>query len=241
MQGNFLYESTHMSSNNSLEARRERAITIINCLRKTTKNMPLPMSQRISEKYRKNPFLILISCLLSLRARDTMTYPVSVELFKRAKTPQEMLEIPLKELEKIIHSIGFYKNKAQSIHSVCRELLDRFHGKVPNTKEDLLSIKGIGPKTANLVLGVAFDIPAICVDVHVHRLSNQFGIVSTKNVKETEQALQEVLPKSYWIEYNKLMVMWGQNTPRRKVPACPKCPISELCECLGINPKKNRQ
>jgi endonuclease III len=197
--------------NSSLAAHKTRALTIIKILRKATKNMPQPMSELIKEKYHNNAFLILISCLLSLRARDAVTYPICIELFKKAKTPQQFVDMPLKDLEKIIYSTGFYKNKARSIQHVSKEIIERFGGKVPADKKDLLSIKGIGIKTANLVLGVAFGIPAICVDTHVHKLSNKLGIVSTKTPAQTERALQQVLPKKYWIEFNKLLVTCGQN------------------------------
>jgi endonuclease III len=200
-----------MKKDSSLAAREKRALEIIKILSKAMHDLPKPMSDLISKKYDNDPFLILISCLLSLRARDVVTYPISVELFKKARTPQQFLKMPRSELEKIIHSIGFYKNKARSIHSVCHELIERFNGKVPHTKEELLSIKGVGPKTANLVLGVAFGIPAICVDTHVHKLSNLLGIVHTKTPLQTEEALQEIIPRRYWIDYNRLFVMCGQN------------------------------
>lgn len=190
---------------------KKKVLIVISFLEHITHDMVRPMSERIRDEYHKDPFLILISCLLSLRARDTATYPVSVALFKKAKTPQELLKIPLSDLERIIYPIGFYKNKARTLHSVSKDIVERFGGKVPDNKDDLVSIKGVGLKTANLVLGVAFGIPAICVDVHVHRICNKLGLVSTKNPDATEHALQEIVPKKYWIEFNKLLVMWGQN------------------------------
>jgi len=200
-----------MNKDQYLAARKKRVVTLIKILKKATQELPRPMSDLIKKQYHNDPFLILISCLLSLRARDVVTYPICVKLFKKAQTPQQFLKIPRKELETIIHSIGFYKNKARSIHSVCQELLDRFEGKVPKTKEELLSIKGIGPKTANLILGVAYDIPAICVDTHVHKLSNRLGVVQTTTPLQTEHELEKIVPKSDWIQYNRLLVMCGQN------------------------------
>lgn len=200
-----------MNKDQSLQLRKKRALMLIKTLTIATKDMPWLLSDLIKKQYHNDPFLILISCLLSLRARDVVTYPICVELFKKARTPQEFLKIPLKELERMIHSIGFYRNKAKSIHSVSREIIDRFGGKVPKTKQELLSIKGVGPKTANLILGVAYGIPAICVDTHVHKLSNRFGIVHTKTPLQTEKELEKVLPKKYWIDYNRLLVMCGQN------------------------------
>ncbi len=218
-----------MNQKNKSE-KRKWAIEIISILRNATKNMPLSMSEVIAHEYDNDPYLILISCLLSLRNKDTSTFPISRKLFSIAKTPGEILSLSIPKLEKIIYSIGFYRNKAQIIHSVSQEILDRFNGRVPKNRVDLLSIKGIGPKTASLVLGMAFGIPAICVDVHVHRISNRIGLIKTKTVEETEAVLMEILPKEYWIEWNKLLVVWGQNTCLPVSPWCSKCPIYELCQ-----------
>jgi endonuclease-3 len=212
----------------------ERAVKIITVLRKATEGMPPPAANSIIQLYGKDPFLILISCLLSLRARDSSSLPASIELFKYAKTPQELLKLSIATIEKIIHKTGFYHRKALLLHAVSKELIDRFNGKVPATQEELLSIKGVGPKTANLVLGLAFDIPAICVDTHVHRISNRLGLVQTKTPEETEQALKKVIPQQYWIEYNKLLVMWGQNICVPISPFCSACVIRPLCERRGV-------
>lgn len=198
-----------------LLSRRAHALKVLKILRAKTKNMPEPMSERINDEYHNDPYLILISCLLSLRARDTVTYPISKKLFEVVRTPQEMLAIPLRELERIIKPIGFYHNKTKTLKSVSKELIDRFHGKVPDMEDELLSIKGVGHKTAALVLSVAFGKPAICVDTHVHRLANQLGLVHTKTADQTEVALKELLPRRYWREVNHLFVKWGQNVPRR--------------------------
>lgn len=210
------------------------ALEIIKVLTVATKDMQPPMSEVIAKEYDKDPYLILISCLLSLRNKDTSTLPISRKLFVVAKTPQQILNIPIQKLESIIYSIGFYKNKAKMLHSVSQELLSRFDGKVPSNRQDLLSIKGIGPKTASLVLGIAYDIPAICVDVHVHRISNRIGLIKTRTPEETEVALMEILPKNYWIEWNKLLVMWGQNICTPISPWCSKCPIYKLCQRNGV-------
>ncbi|MDR3646140.1 MAG: endonuclease III [Candidatus Babeliales bacterium] len=193
------------------KALQARAVRVVKTLQEVTKNMQQPLVNEIIKDFGKDPFLILISCLLSLRSRDTGTLPVSRHLFSNAKTPQEILAIPIPKLEKIIYSVNYYKNKARTLHEVSRIIIKDFNGKVPNTESELLSIKGVGPKTANLVLGLAFDIPAICVDVHVHRLSNLMGLIKTKTVEETEQVLKKLLPKEYWIEWNRLLVIWGQN------------------------------
>ena len=184
---------------------------IIDIIRDATSDMPDPLSVKIVQEYGKDPFLILMSCLLSLRAKDTKTIVVVRKLFAIARTPEQFVKMPLSELEKIIYSIGFYKNKARVIKQVSAQLIKEFGGVVPRTKEDLLQINGVGQKTASLVLSSAFDVPAICVDVHVHRLSNLLGLVHTKTPEETEVALEKILPKSYWASTNEVLVKLGQN------------------------------
>lgn len=212
----------------------ERIDKIIKILRTATKGMTLPMSNLIRNNFGPDPYLILISCLLSLRSRDPITYKVSHRLFAHARTPQELLAIPLPELERLLYPLNFYKKKAQVIRSVTRELIERFEGKVPANEQDLLSLKGVGPKTAALVLGIAFDIPAICVDTHVHRLSNRLGLVSTKTAEKTEQALKNIVPRNYWISINKLFVMWGQNVCLPVLPWCSRCKLAPLCPRIGV-------
>ena len=181
---------------------------------------PPTMSSMIIHDYGKNPYLILISCLLSLRARDTVTYPISQELFKHAQTPQEMLKLSIPQLEKILKPLGFYKRKAHILHDVSQELIDRFHGKVPRTEEELLSIKHVGRKTANLVLSMAFDVPAICVDTHVHRIANHLGLVKTKTPEQTEVELKKIIPQKDWGIINDTFVRWGQNVCKSNMKQC---------------------
>ncbi len=213
---------------------QQRAIKIIQMLRGATKRMPKTASTLIIERYGKSPYLILISCLLSLRTKDTTSYPASCRLFAKAKTPQSMLKLRLSAIEKLIYPVGFYRNKAKSILSVSEDILDRFDGKVPNSKDDLLSLHGVGLKTANLVLAEAFDVPAICVDTHVHKISNRLGLVKTETPDETESALRELLPKKYWIEYGRLLVIWGQNICVPISPFCSECAIADLCPRIGV-------
>lgn len=214
--------------------KKERAIRIIQILRKATKGMEQPASVNIVNQYGQDPYLVLISCLLSLRTKDTVSFPASQRLFKHAKTPAQMLKIPIKTIEKLIYPTGFYRRKAILLHEVSRDLLERFKGKVPKTEQELLSIKGVGRKTANLVLGVAFDIPAICVDTHVHRISNRLGLVKTKTIDETEAELKKILPPEYWTEYNHLLVIWGQNICVPISPHCSRCAIAKLCPRIGV-------
>lgn len=209
-------------------------VQIIEILREATKKFTPPLSQTIIEEFGKDPFLILISCLLSLRARDTMTIQVCRVLFKKVRTPHKLAMFPLKELEDILRPIGFYKNKAKTIKKVSLLLIEQFNGKVPSTREALLLLPGIGPKTTALVLGLAFDQAAICVDVHVHRISNRLGIIKTKTVEETEKELMKLIPKKYWIEWNYLIVMWGQNICVPISPKCSTCALKPVCKRIGV-------
>ncbi len=211
---------------------------LIQLLEKATSHAIPPMTQSIIAHYPNDPYPVLISCLLSLRAKDTVTLPVSLALFARAKTPQEMLALPISDIESIIRPVNYYRRKAVQLHHVSADLIARFDGKVPNNLHDLLSIKGVGLKTANLVLAEAFGIPAICVDVHVHRISNRLGIIQTKTVEETEFALRQVLPQKYWIVWNRLLVMLGQTLCGAPLPFCSKCPLIDVCPQVGV--LKNR-
>lgn len=213
---------------------KARAVKIIEILRTATRGMEKPASMQIVERYGRKPFLILMGCLLSLRTRDITSFPASCRLFAKAKTPRGMLKLPLKTIEKLIYPVGFYRNKAKLIHSMSKDILDRFQGKVPNSQEELLSIKGVGLKTANLVLGEAFGIPALCVDTHVHQISNRLGLVKTKTPKETELMLQSIIPKESWVEFGYLMVMWGQNICVPISPKCSQCAIAKLCPRIGV-------
>lgn len=219
-------------------ALRERAIQIVKKLRIATEGMEAPAATQIVQKFGRDPYLVLVSCVLSLRTKDTISLPASLELFKHAKTPQAMLKLPLKTIEKLIYQTGFYRTKAKNIHAMSKEILERFNGQVPHTKDELMSLPGVGLKTANLVLADGFGIPAICVDTHVHRISNRLGLIETKTVEQTEKALQQILPKEYWSEWNKLLVMWGQNVCVPISPFCSRCAIADLCPRVGV--KKSR-
>lgn len=207
---------------------------LIQLLQKATLNATPPMTFSVMQVYPSNPFVILISCLLSLRAQDKVTLPVCLKLFSIASTPEQMLALSIFEIESIIRPVNYYHRKALLLHSASLDLLKRFHGQVPSNKVDLLSIKGVGLKTANLVLAEAFGIPAICVDVHVHRISNRLGIISTSTVEQTEQALQQVLPEKYWIVWNRLLVMLGQTICTSQSPFCSICPLQNVCSKVGL-------
>ncbi len=183
---------------------------------------------------KRDPFLTLIGCILSLRTRDEATAVAAPRLFERADTPSRMLELTPAEIECLIYPVGFYRTKARVIHQICHELIERFGGRVPERIEDLLSLKGVGRKTANLVITQAFGKPGICVDTHVHRISNRWGLVHTRSPSESEQALREVLPRRYWIEYNSLLVAFGQTLCQPVSPWCSRCPINHLCPRIGV-------
>lgn len=180
----------------------------------------------------QNPYLVLIACILSLRTNDKTTYPATLRMLELAKTPQEMAKVDEKTLAKAIYPVGFYENKAKQIIQLSKELVEKYNCEVPCDIDELCKFKGVGRKTANLVLARGFNKPAICVDVHVHRIFNRIGYVKTKNPEETEFALREKLPKKYWIEINTLIVTHGQNICKPQRPDCGNCPIKDYCEKL---------
>jgi endonuclease-3 len=177
----------------------------------------------------KDPYLVLIACILSLRTNDRTTYPATLRMLKLAKTPKDMMGVNVEDLEKAIYPVGFYKNKAGQIIELSKILVEKYNGKVPCDIEELCKFKGVGRKTANLVLSQGFNTPAICVDVHVHRIFNRLGYVKTKNPEETEFALRKKLPKEYWIPINTLLVTHGQNICKPIKPMCDKCPVERYC------------
>ncbi len=178
----------------------------------------------------KNPYLVLIGCILSLRTNDKTTYPATLRMLELAKTPEQMMRVSVEDLEKAIYPVGFYKNKAKQIIELSRQIVEELNGKVPDEIEDLIKFNGVGRKTANLVLAKGFNKPAICVDVHVHRIFNRIGYVNTKTPEETEFALREKLPIKYWLDINTLMVTLGQNICKPTKPNCLNCPIKSYCQ-----------
>lgn len=176
-----------------------------------------------------DPYLVLIACILSLRTNDKTTYPATLRMLELAKTPKEMKEVKVEELAKAIYPVGFYENKAKQIIELSRQIDEELDGKCPCEIEDLIKFNGVGRKTANLVLSRGFNKPAICVDVHVHRIFNRLGYVKTKTPEETEFALREKLPVKHWIDINTLMVTHGQNVCFPRKPNCAECPIAEYC------------
>ena len=184
--------------------------------------------------YTETPFTILISCLLSLRTQDKTTHAASEKLFRLAKTPQTMAGLSASRIEKAIYPVGFYKTKAKNIKKICRLLLSQNNGSVPDELDALMKLPGVGRKTANLVITLGFGKPGICVDTHVHRITNRWGYVETKTPEQTEMALREKLPRQYWIIINDLLVSYGQNLCKPISPLCSRCKIAPYCGRVGV-------
>ena len=181
-----------------------------------------------------DPFRVLVACILSLRTQDTTTGPAAARLFAAADTPSAMLSLATREIERLVYPVGFYRTKARVIQGLCRDLLARFGGRVPDDIDALLTLKGVGRKTANLVVTMGYGKPGICVDTHVHRISNRLGYVRTRDPEATEMALRARLPRRYWIGYNDLLVAFGQNVCTPISPRCSTCPVSALCRKVGV-------
>ncbi len=182
----------------------------------------------------KDPYSVLIACILSLRTNDKTTYPATLRMLELAKTPHDMKGVKVEDLAKAIYPVGFYENKAKQIIELSRQIDEELDGNVPDEIEELVKFKGVGRKTANLVLSLGFNKPAICVDVHVHRIFNRLGYIKTKNPEETEFALREKLPQKYWIDINTLLVTHGQNVCKPINPKCAQCPIEKYCKKIGV-------
>jgi endonuclease III len=193
-----------------------------------------PTALAIVADQTRDPFRVLVACLLSLRTQDTTTGPAAARLFVLADTPRTMLELTPRQIERAIYPVGFYRTKARVIRRLCRDLLDRFEGRVPDDLDTLLTMDGVGRKTANLVVTMGFGKPGICVDTHVHRISNRLGYVRTRTPEETEMALRAKLPRPYWIGYNDLLVAFGQNVCTPISPRCSVCPVRARCRRVGV-------
>lgn len=206
---------------------------IISTLRNENTKFDVPSVTQVSHRS-KDPFHVLVSCLISLRTKDQVTMPASQRLFRLAQNPKKMAGLSVKQIEKAIYPAGFYKTKAKRIKDICNILNNKYDGKVPNDLDELLKLHGVGRKTANLVITLGYNKLGICVDTHVHRISNRLGLVKTRNPNETEFKLREILPKKHWIEYNDLLVTYGQNICRPISPFCGKCRIRDYCRRIGV-------
>jgi len=182
-----------------------------------------------------DPFRVLVACLLSLRTQDATTRVAAGRLFRLADTPAAMRRLPEARLARTIFPVGFYRTKARVLRQLCGELVTRFAGRVPAELDALLTLTGVGRKTANLVVTVAYGRPGICVDTHVHRITNRLGFVRTRTPDETERALRAKLPRRYWIRLNDLLVAFGQNVCRPLSPHCSRCPVAATCHRVGVH------
>lgn len=211
--------------------------SVITLLEEEVRGLQVPVVDLIAAQT-KDPFKVLVATILSARTKDEVTAAAARRLFSRAATSQELAVLTVAELEKLIYPVGFFRNKALHLNKLPEALATRFQGEVPSAIEDLITLPGVGRKTANLVRSVAFSLPAICVDTHVHRIMNIWGYVETTTPLQTELSLREKLPQQYWLRINSLLVAFGQAICRPVAPHCDACPISEHCPQLGVSPRK---
>jgi endonuclease-3 len=208
---------------------------IMRCLAREIDGLELPAVEKISESQEEDPFQVLIATLLSARTQDATTLAASTRLFNVACTPRTMAKLTVKQIEKLIYPVSFYRHKARHVKATCRILVDRFGGRVPTTMEELLVLPGVGRKTANLVLILAFkSLKNICVDTHVHRIANRLGWVRTRTPDETEQALYAATEARWWPYINLYLVTWGQNVCRPIYPRCTDCALRPYCARVGV-------
>jgi endonuclease-3 len=206
--------------------------TVLKIVERKNRQFTEPVVTAISRE--RTPFHVLISCLLSLRTKDQTTRDASDRLFAVADNPEGMMNIPTWKLEKLIYPVGFYRTKARKIKEICKVLVERYDGRVPDEIDELLKLNGVGRKTANLVVTLGYQKPGICVDTHVHRITNRWGYIKTKNPHETESALREKLPKKYWLAINDLLVTFGQNICVPISPKCSICPVNIYCKKVNV-------
>jgi len=205
----------------------------IRILRREVPKWQTPIVTVVAESSR-SPFQVLISCILSLRTQDATTAQATRRLFALADTPEKMSRLSARTIQRAIFPVGFYRTKAKNIRAICRTLIERYTARVPDEIDELLKLKGVGRKTANLVVTLGYRKPGICVDTHVHRISNRWGYVRTKNPEKTEFALRRKLPRQYWLEYNDLLVTFGQHLCRPISPMCSRCPVEKYCARVGV-------
>jgi endonuclease-3 len=206
-------------------------------LRRVVPQWQTPIVTLMAETY-QSPFRVLISCILSLRTQDGTTAQAAHRLFALADSPEAMVKLTAKRIEKAIYPVGFYRTKAKVIRGLCQVLIREYAGKVPDDIDELLKLKGVGRKTANLVVTLGYRKPGICVDTHVHRISNRWGYIKTTMPEKTEFALRDKLPKRYWIEYNDLLVSFGQHLCRPISPLCSQCPVAQYCSQIGVTVRR---
>jgi endonuclease-3 len=214
---------------------RARVGAVMRRLANAIDGLDEPAVEKIAQDQEEDPFQVLIATMLSAQTRDAVTAAASARLFRVARTPRSMVKLPVKQIEQLIYPVSFYRNKAIHVRGTCEQIMSRFGGVVPSTMEELLTLPGVGRKTANLVLILAHRSASnICVDTHVHRISNRLGWVSTRTPEETEHALYDRAPRKWWPLVNLYLVTWGQNVCRPVYPLCQQCVVSDLCPRLGV-------
>jgi endonuclease-3 len=223
--GIYLYRNLDVMASNHVKT--------FKIIKKQVKALNIPWVTKVSDR-NNDPYKVLISCILSLRTKDKTTAQASERLFKVADNPRKLVKLKSSSIAKLIYPVGFYRNKTKTIIGLSKNILAQHNGKVPNSLEGLLALKGVGRKTANLVLGLSFNKPAICVDTHVHRISNRLGWIKTKTAFETEEALKKVLPRSLWIDLNTVLVGFGQNLCLPVSPLCSRCKARQYCPQIGV-------
>lgn len=214
---------------------RGRIPTVMRRLAKAIDGLEEPAVEKIAQDQKEDPFQVLIATMLSAQTKDAVTAAASARLFEAARTPRTMLKLPAKQIERLIYPVSFYRNKAVHVKKTCERIVTRFGGRVPETMEELLTLPGVGRKTANLVLILAHrSADNICVDTHVHRISNRLGWASTRTPDETEHALYSAAQRKWWPVINLYLVTWGQNVCRPVYPLCNQCVIADLCPKIGV-------
>ncbi len=214
---------------------REQVDAIMKRIGASIRALGMPAIEKISEEQAGTAFHVLIATMLSAQTRDPVTLEASTRLFARAPTPETMAKLSEAQIEKLIYPVSFYRTKAVHVKATCRKLLDEFEGVVPSTMAELLTLPGVGRKTANLVRIVAHRRPdSICVDTHVHRIANRLGWVRTRMPEQTERALHDVTAKKWWSRINLYLVTWGQHICKPVYPLCPRCPVLDLCPRIGV-------
>ncbi len=206
---------------------------VIDILELESKYWEAPVEELVRIQ-KNNPFLVLITTIVSLRTKDEVTIEICKKLYPKLSSPKDILNLTVEDVEKLIYPTGFYKNKAKQIYDICYSLINDYNCIVPDKIEELIKFKGVGRKTANLVLAEGYNIPAMCVDVHVDRISNRFGYIRTNNPDQTEMRLRKKLPKQYWNRYNQVLVALGQKICRPVSPKCSECPVRDYCRKVGV-------
>lgn len=214
---------------------RDRIATIMGRLGKAIKGLDEPAVEKIAQDQEEDPFQVLIATLLSAQTRDAVTAAASERLFRVARTPRKIVKLSIKEIERLIYPVSFYRTKAVHVKQTCEQIMTRFGGRVPSTMEELLTLPGVGRKTANLVLILAHRSQNnICVDTHVHRMANRMGWAETRTPAETERALYAVADRKWWPVINLYLVTWGQNVCRPVYPLCTRCVVADVCPKIGV-------